>query len=288
MRFLILSLILSLPLSSFAQSNISSKDTTSGAALRQLDRFGMNYFSFWEGPSLADGQTATNELGGPLDDGLSLFNLISITYKLTDRWALDLQNRLEIIHTQEQQQRFQGMRLGVSGKLLSGEKWSLKGAANTDIPELNGRDARARKTIFNPGLFAGFNYQFDPRWSLYAIVSPRIFFYSDNEAVEPEWEASGRDPGEKPRAILALSPTLNYSFNDKIGARTGLDLSFRQFVKNEANYLRRWPTAMTMGPTFNLHKSLNLYPYVQTWPFDGQKMTLETASVGMWINGVIF
>ena len=261
--------------------------------------WGMNYFSFWEGHSLDDGKTAKNELGGRLDDGLQLFNLISTTYKLNDRIGLDLQTRLEHIpitfrgdtkrgRDTEPSWRFQGFRIGISGKLAAGEKWSLKGALNTDIPELNGRDARFRKTIFNPGLFTGFNYQLADRWSLYAILSPRIFFYKDDEAVEPEWIAARRNPGEKPRLILAASPSINYAVNDAYGWRAGLDLSFRQFVESDPMFLKRWPTSASAGPTFVINKHLNVWTYVMAWPFDGKKSHLETTSWGAWINGMIF
>jgi hypothetical protein len=261
--------------------------------------WGMNYFSFWEGHSLEDGKTAKNELGGRLDDGLQLFNLISNTYRLNDRIGLDLQTRLEHIPITfrgdtkrglptEASWRFQGFRAGISGKLASGEKWSLRGALNTDIPELNGRDARFRKTIFNPGLFTGFNYQFNERWSLYAILAPRIFFYSDDEAVEPEWVAAKRDPGEKPRMILSASPSINYAFSDMVGMRGGLDLSFRQFVESDPMFLKRWPTSASIGPTFAVNKHLNIWTYVMAWPFDGKKTHMETTSWGAWINGIIF
>jgi hypothetical protein len=70
--------------------------------------------------------------------------------------------------------------------------------------------------------------------------------------------------------------------------RGGLDLNFQQFVRNDWNYFRRWPTAMTVGPTFSIHRSLNLYTYVQSFPFDGEKIKNETISVGMWISGVVF
>ena len=261
--------------------------------------WGMNYFSFWEGHSLDDGKTAKNELGRRLDDGLQLFNLISTTYKLNDRIGIDLQTRLEHIpitfrgdikkgKDTEPSWRFQGLRLGISGKLAGGEKWSLKGALNTDIPELNGRDARFRKTIFNPGLFTGLNYQLADCWSLYAILSPRIFFYSDDEAVEPEWTASGRSSGQKPRLILAASPSINYAVNDAYGWRAGLDLSFRQFVESDPMFLKRWPTSASIGPTFVINKHLNVWTYVMAWPFDGKKTHLETTSWGAWINGVIF
>jgi hypothetical protein len=261
--------------------------------------WGMNYFSFWEGNSLDDGKTAKNERGGRLDDGLQLFNLISTTYKLNDRIGLDLQTRIEHIpmtyrgdtkggKDTEPSWRFQGLRIGISGKLAAGEKWSLRGAFNTDIPELNGRDASFRKTILTPGLFSGLNYQIDDRWSVYAILSPRIFFYSDDDAVEPEWAEAKRDPGEKPRAILAASPSINYAINDKTGLRAGLDLSFRQFVESDPTFLKRWPTSASVGPTFIINKHLNIWTYVQTWPFDGKKMHIETTSWGAWINGIIF
>jgi hypothetical protein len=253
-----------------------------------LGNFGMNYFTFWEGPSLQDGQTARNDIGRPLDDGLSAYHHLSITYKLTDRINLDQQTRVEHVHTNDEQWRFQGMRLGISGKLLSGDKWSLKGAANTDIPGLNGRDAGLQTVIFNPGLFAGFHYQFNPRWSFYSIVSPRIYFYREKYAVDPQWTQQGRDPGLKRSLEMRASPTINYAINDKVGLRSGLDLNFRSFVKDEVTELNRWPTGLTVGPTFNIHKALNVYAYVQTWPFDGQKMTMETASLGMWVSGVLF
>jgi len=253
-----------------------------------LDRMGMNYFSFWEGPSLEDGQTGRNELSNPQDSGLSLFNLVSITYRMDNGYNFDLQNRVELIHTQEQEWRFQGIRAGVSGELFKTKSLVMKGAINTDVPELNGRDARARTVIFNPGLFASLNWNMSPRWSLYSILSPRIFFYRDDEAVEKEWTLAGRDPGEKPRAVIQASPTINYQVNDKLGFRSGIDLQFRQFVKSETGDLRRWPTSWSFGPTYSFHKSLNVYLFAQTWPFDGKKLTRETASLGMWLSGVVF
>jgi hypothetical protein len=275
--------------------------STLALAQEKTSPWGMNYFSFWEGHSLDDGKTAKNEKGGRLDDGLQLFNLISTTYKLNDRIGLDLQTRIEHIpmtyrgefkgknkKDTEPSWRFQGLRIGISGKLAAGEKWSLRGAFNTDIPELNGRDASFRKTILNPGLFSGLNYQIDDRWSVYAILSPRIFFYSDDKAVEPEWTEARRDPGEKPRAILAASPSINYAINDKTGMRAGLDLSFRQFIESDPTFLKRWPTSASVGPTFIINKHLNIWTYVQTWPFDGKKMHIETTSWGAWINGIIF
>ncbi len=272
-------------------SNLQAQDAPSP--------WGMNYFTFWEGHSLDDGKTAKNEKGGRLDDGLQLFNLVSTTYKLSDRVGIDLQTRLEHIpmtyrgdtkggKDTEPSWRFQGFRIGISGKLLSGEKWSLKGAFNTDVPELNGRDARLRKTILNPGLFSGLNYQINDRWSFYSILSPRVFFYTDDEAVEPEWTAGGRSPGEKPRLILAADPSINYAFNDQAGFRAGLSLSFRQFVESDPLFLKRWPTSASAGPTFVINKHLNVWTYVMAWPFDGKKTHIETTSWGAWINGIIF
>jgi hypothetical protein len=255
--------------------------------------WGMNYFSFFDGHSLGDGKVGRTERDKPMDTGLAIFNLISTTYKLNKDYNLDLQTRLEhVFMTYDGNQpawRFQGLRIGISGKLAGGDKWSLRGAVNTDVPELNGRDARLRKTIFNPGLFTGLNYQFTDRWSFYAILAPRVFFYTDDEAVEPEWLGGGRTAGEKPRMILAMSPSINYAINDVYGLRAGLDLSFRQFVESDPMFLKRWPTSASVGPTFAINKHLNLYTYVMAWPFDGKKKShIDTTSVGAWINGIIF
>jgi hypothetical protein len=291
MKLVLLSFILFITMcisSAFAQINRTEKDMASNSIAKVFENFGVNYFSFWEGPSLEDGQTGRNELSRPMDSGLSLFNLVSVTYRLNERYNLDIQNRVEWIHTQEEEWRFQGIRAGISGSFLKGKDWSLKGALNTDVPELNGRDAQARTVLFNPGLFAGLTWNFAPKWSLFTILSPRLFFYRDDQAVEPEWLLAGRDPGEKPRAIIQTFPTLNYSFSDKIGLRTGLDVQFRQFVESDAGYLKRWPTSWTVGPTFALNKGLNVYTFVQTWPFDGNGITQETASLGMWLSGVVF
>lgn len=299
MRLAISFILLIGSMSAIAQTSGTKTSSTTGATIStktvdqnlpwlSLSRFGANYFTFWEGPNMEDGQQANNELGRPTDDGLSFYHHLSFTYAVSKNLNIDLQNRLEHIHTQEEQWRYQGSRIGVSGTLARGEKWSLKGAANTDIPELNGRDARAQTVIFNPGLFAGFNYQISNRWSFYSIVSPRMYFYRDDDAVTDEWLASGRSPGQKRKVEFRASPTINYAFNDKIGMRAGMDLNFQQFVRNDWNYFRRWPTAMTVGPTFSIHRSLNLYTFVQSYPFDGEKIRTETTSLGMWISGVIF
>lgn len=103
----------SLNLYAQVQTPVIEKDLNIGQMARTLENFGMNYFSFWEGPSLEDGMIGKNELSRPLDTGLSLFNLVSITYKLTDRYNLDIQNRIELIHTQENEWRFQGIRAGI-------------------------------------------------------------------------------------------------------------------------------------------------------------------------------
>jgi hypothetical protein len=291
MKKLMLSLLaISCSLSAFAQSGI----TTNTGDLKKDDfisRFGANYFTFYDGPSLADGREGRNELGRPINgnDGFAAFNNISIVYRINERINFDHQTRLEYVHSEQREWRFQGMRVGISGKLLSGERWSLKGAFNTDVPELNGDNERSRTTIFNPGLFAGFNYQIDDRWSFYSILTPRVYFYRDDEAVEERWRIAGRDPGEKRRVEIRLSPTLNYAINDNYGIRSGLDLQFMNLIKDDFGEFTRFPTtAVTLGPTIAVSKMLNLYVFARTFPFDGLKARRETTSFGAWINGVLF
>jgi hypothetical protein len=268
------------------ENKLKKELPTEGTAF--FDRFGANYFSFWDGPNIEDGKTSRNEMDRPVDSGLSLFNLVSVTYKMTDRLALDLQNRVEVIHTNDREIRFEGMRVGISGELLRGDKWSLRGALNTDMPGLNGRTGKLRKNLFNPGTFAGLNYQINSRWSFYSILSPRVFFYSDDNAIEEEWIRAGRSAQQKPRLVLNAGPTINYALNDKTSLRGSLDLSFRQLVADSFGTLKRWPTTASIGVSHSFNKHVSIYPYILSWPLDGKKIRLSTTSVGMWINGVIF
>jgi len=284
----LLALVLAAPVC-WAQSGITTN--TGQVEDGFWSRFGANYFTFYDGPSLADGREGRNELGRPINgnDGFAAFNNISVVYRINDRINFDHQTRLEYVHNEDREWRFQGMRVGISGKLMSGERWSLKGAFNTDIPELNGDNERSRTTIFNPGLFAGLNYQISERWSFYSILTPRVYFYREDDAVEDRWRIAGRDPGEKRRVEIRLSPTINYALNDRYGLRTGLDVQFMNLIKDDFGEFTRFPsTAFTFGPTIAVHKMLNLYIFARTFPFDGLKTRRETTSFGAWINGVIF
>lgn len=252
------------------------------------ERIGINYFSFWDGPTLDGFQGFTpNDKGKPLDKGLSLFNLISVKYRFSNSLSLDVQNRIQWIHTRQPELRFQAPRLGVSGVLMSGADWRLAGAVNTDIPG-TGYIVTQRTIMFNPGTFANFSYTpRSTRWSLFAIVSPRVWFYSDRQAVEPQWIAEGLRPGQKPEAVFSITPTANYAITENLGARAGFNLDYRKFVESSWGEWKRWRTPVTAGVTYKFNKHLEVYPYVNTFPIDGPGLTARTSSLGMWLSGTI-
>lgn len=252
-------------------------------------KWGISYFSFWDGPGLAGGlQSFTpNDKGKPLDTGLSLTSLISVKYRLSEVLAIDVQNRIQWIQTNEPELRFQAPRVGVSGKFASGSNWQLSGALNTDIPGV-GYIVTQRAILFNPGLFASFAYTpQNSRWSLFALLTPRVWFYSDRNAVEPQWLAEGLRAGQKPEMVISLTPTVNYSISDRLGLRAGATLDFRKFV--EGNWLewQRWRMPTTAGVTYKFSKVLEVYAFLNTFPFDGKGLSLDTSSIGMWLSGVI-
>ncbi|MFZ4715221.1 MAG: hypothetical protein ACOYL6_15975 [Bacteriovoracaceae bacterium] len=286
---LVLSLLLLVSSNSWSNSSTTTFSQEKDIMSSVREKIGLNYFNFWDGPGVSGLDTITpNELGKPNDDGLSLWNLTSIRYKFSKDIALDLQNRMQFIHTEKRDSRFQGLRVGVSGLLAQGEIWKINGAVNTDVPEANGYIAQQRATIFNPGTFANLTVKpKDSRFSVFAILSPRFFFYSDKEAVEPQWKRAGRSPGQKPEFIMAASPTLNYALTDKLGLRTGVDLSFRKLMQDEWGSFRRWPSSWSTGFTYDFNKYLSIYPYVMTYPFDGKGLSQETTSLGMWMSGTI-
>lgn len=288
-KFLVLFTLFSLSFSAWSNVSTTTLGSNSGFSKFIEEKIGLNYFNFWDGPGISSLDTITpNELGKPNDDGLSFWNLTSVRYKFTKDVAFDVQNRMQFIHTEKQDARFQGVRVGISGILAQGEIWKINGAVNTDVPGANGYVAEQRKTIFNPGTFANLTIKpRNSRFSVFALLSPRFFFYSDKEAVEPQWKRAGRSAGQKPEFILATSPSLNYAITDKFGLRSGLDLSFRKLMQDEWGSFRRWPTAWSTGVTYDFNKYLSIYPYIMTYPFDGKGISQQTTSVGMWMSGTI-
>lgn len=286
--------------------------------------FGLSYFTFVDGPGLSGNIGVTpNWLGKPLDDGISLFNLVSVKYRVTDGLALDFQMRVQLLlnnGTQSasfQQLRWQSPRIGLSGKLLSGEDWSLTGAINTDFPYVfpsplgGGFLATQRQVLFNPGLFASFTYQpKGSRWSFFTLVTPRYFLYGDPNAAEPQLAQSGLSPQLKPELVLQFSPSVTYAFSETVGIRVGTIIDYRKLVLSGWNPLsaslstsdtssrawRLWATPLQVGVNLNLGEAMTLYPYLMSYPIAAQRIRrdgsqasfVETLSLGMWISGTLF
>ncbi len=286
--------------------------------------FGLSYFTFFDGPALAGNFGVTpNWLGRPLDDGLSFFNLVSLKYRVSETLAIDYQLRVQVLVNNGtgsagfEQVRWHSPRIGISGKLASGENWTLSGAVNTDFPYLfpapfgGGFVAEKRTVLFNPGLFANFSYKVPgSKWSFFTLITPRFFVYEDRDAAEPQLTQGGLSPGLKPELALQFSPSLTYELTEKVGLRMGTVIDYRKLVLSSWNPFsasfrtadvnseawRLWATPLQVGVNLALSKALNIYTFVNTYPIaaqrerrDGSRASFaETASVGMWINGTLF
>ena len=185
---------------------------------------GMTYFTYFYGPGLhPENRTFyPNQLGLPDDDGIYLQSQVSVRYKFSSRLALDFQSRFKVILNNSQQRstfspyRWEAPRVGISGKLLEGEDWDLTGSINTDFPgtfpqPFSGNQAKFREALFSPGMFSSLKYE--PRtskWSFFGVVSPRYFFYSNPNAIEPQYLKAGYIAQNKPELLLSVQPTLNY------------------------------------------------------------------------------
>lgn len=274
----------------WSYGQVQKLESTGGAdAASGIKKIGLSYFSFWDGPGLDGGlQSFTpNDKGKPIETGLSLTNLISLKYRISETYSIDIQNRIQWIQTNAPEMRLQAPRVGISGKFASGNDWSLSGALNTDIPGV-GYIVSQRTILFNPGLFANFAYTpSGSRWSLFALLTPRVWIYGDRNAVEPQWLAEGLRAGQKPEMVISLTPTINYSISDKFGLRAGATLDFRKFV--ESNWLdwQRWRMPTTAGVTYKFNPALEIYAFLNTFPFDGKGLSTQTSSLGMWVSGVI-
>ncbi len=288
------------------------------------ETIGITYFTFFYGPGLHPDHLLfnPNQLGRPENDGVYFQNQFSIRYKFSSNLALDFQSRFKIIlnnstgNTEFSVFRWETPRLGLSGRLLSGRDWSLTGAINSDFPyffpaPFTGYQAQRRTVLFNPGMFASFRYNpTGSRWSIFSVVSPRYFFYSDRKIAEPQMTFGGYIPENKPEFIIALLPTLNYSLSDTVNLSVGTSFDYRKQVISDWNPLKAillsngtkdsWRLTaipINLGITYVLSQSITVFPFVSAYPIavqridasTGQQSTfLESASFGMWLNGTIF
>lgn len=295
----------SAPSSAISSSSLSDSGTSTTALPKpeqptKKPAFGMDLNSFISGPGLAQSSDLPVALnGGAADSGQNAFNLISMKYRFSERLAFDVQFRNQYVFTKEREFRHQGQRFGLSGKLLKGEDWSLSGAVNTDIPVpgIVGQINEQRTLLFNPGAFAFFNYApSSSRWSLFALLTPRFFFYRDINAVSSQDTASGQGLAAKPEYILSVNPSINYAINDSWGARLGVTAEYSKYVAWEQPKFGYFP--VEFGVTYNVTPDISIYPYVYfSTPVDdalraeqgGQDVAWwKTASLNLWVSAAVF
>ena len=291
---------------------------------RLKEYIGVTYFSIFNGPGILPEQAnfSPNHLGKSSNDGLNFLNQFSIRFKFSSNLALDLQNRFYFIlnnstaNEQFKMLRWEAPRIGISGRLLSGEDWSLTGAINTDFPyffpaPVSGYQAKARTVILDPGMFASFKYQpKGSRWSVYSVVNPRFFLYKDRYSAEPQFTSSGYSLGNKPELIVSFQPTLNYRFAEKLNLSIGTTLDYRKYVNSGWNPLngslftngngdawRLSAVPLLFGMTYALTEDTLLFPFITVYPIAIQRVDsdtgtqasfLESTCVGMWLSGTLF
>ncbi|NBV50802.1 hypothetical protein EBR78_06245, partial [bacterium] len=188
---------------------------------------GINYNSFFAGPGLNSSIDEPPSMTGEASDsGLNFFNLVSVKYKYSERFAFDIQFRNQIVVTNEKDFRHQGQRFGISGKLLKGEDWVLAGAVNTDVPigAIAGQIPSERTLLLNPGMFATFSYTpAASGWSAFALLAPRVWFYRDRNALARQ-DALNGGTNAKPEYTVFVNPSVNYALTSKVGMRLGTTL----------------------------------------------------------------
>ena len=309
-----------------AQGWSATTATNPTAAIEAVEKkpsaIGLSYFTFFDGPGLSgDPGVTPNWLGRPFDDGLSLFNLVSVKWRVLDNLAIDFQTRTQVLlnngtgNNAFQNFRWQSPRIGVSGKLAGGKDWSISGAVNTDFPYMlpsplgGGFTAAARTVIFNPGMFAAFSWKpAGSNWSVFSLLTPRFFFYADRNAAEPQFAQSGLSPQLKPELVLQIAPSINYAVSEKTSLRLGTIIDYRKLVLSSWNPLqasldttsesdswRLWATPVQVGINHDFGSALSVFAYVNGYPIaaqrtrrDGTSATFaQTLSFGMWISGTI-
>ena len=306
---------------SLVNSSVSSSESSWNEKLKK--RLGITYFSFFYGPGLHPDHWSynPNQLGLPENDGMYFQNNLSFRYKFSPTLAIDFQTRVKLFVNNAKSNpdftliRWEAPRIGISGRLLSGEDWTLTGAINTDFPyffpePFSGMQAKARTVLFAPGMFASFRYEPKrSRWSVFSVLSPRMFFYKDNTKAESQFYNAGNDAGNKPELILGLQPTLNYRLTPNLSLTAGTTIEYRKQVYSDWNPFKAtvlsngsskaWrlnALPATLGVTWSVAPSVTLFPFISGYPIAAQRVNantgkqasfLETVSIGMWLSGTI-
>ncbi len=283
------------------ESALNAAATEQGALAFLKRNFGMNYNSFFAGPGIGQPLSVPPGLTGEAaDSGLNFFNLISVKWKFSERFALDVQFRNQLVVTNQWEFRHQGQRLGISGKLLKGEDWVLAGAINSDVPiaAIAGQIPTQRTLLLNPGMFATFDYTpAGSRWSVFALLAPRIWFYRDRDALALQ-DAKTGGVNAKPEYSIYINPSINYAASDKVGVRLGTTLEFSKNIGWAS--MRRNFMPFELGVTYDVSPQLSIYTYLLTsTPLDDQLRRdqlgtnsppdwTKTASINVWLSGTIF
>ena len=302
-----------------------SSTAESGYSFEKLKKsLGITYFTFFYGPGIHPETILfnPNQLGKAQNDGMYFQNQVSFRYKFSERFAFDFQNRFNLILNNSQYNsefkvlRWESPRVGISGKLASGNEWSLIGVINSDFPyllpePLSGYQAKQRTVIFNPGMFA--NFKWEPRdtpWSIFSVITPRYFFYTDRSAADPQMLKGGLIAENKPELIISLLPTVNYSLGPRTKITVGTSIDYRKQVISDWNPFHAslisngdspaWrfnAIPVNFGVSYAFSESLMVFPFISYYPIaiqrkdaiTGRQATfIESTSVGMWLSGNIF
>ncbi len=261
---------------------------------------GMDLNAFFAGPGLGAPIEVAPDLNGlPSDTGLNFWNFISVKYRMTEKIALDVQFQNQVVVTNAWEYRHQGQLFGISGELLSGENWELTGALNTviPVPGLLGQINQDRGLALNPGAFAFFRYKpADSRWSVFTLLTPRFFFYTDREALSEQDKISERGLDAKPEYQIQINPTINYLFTEKVGGRFGVTIDYSKMVGWSS--MRRNYMPIELGVTYDFTSDIQLYTYV--WfssPLDdglreeqdaGNVPWWRSTSINLWLLAALF
>ncbi len=298
-------ILLSLALST---SSFAAEVSTANAVPWYKRWFGITYFTFFDGPGIGEDFSKTpNNLGNASDRGWSIWTNLSARLKFTDRIALDYQFRLQQIITNEPEFRYQGGRLGVSGTFVKIDDpaftltWT--GAINSDIPGIGGQVNDERRLIMNPGLFTQFSLRpKTSRFSLYALISPRFWLYSDQSAMDRQSLEAGWKPGQKPLVALNFQPSINFDLapelarrGEALTLRTGMTFDVRMNANDSG--LRRWFWPVDLGVAYDFSSALSIYPHIRfSGPWDdglraelgaSRQAWYDTLSMGLWVSGTI-
>jgi len=255
-------------------------------AKKPVIRFSIVYFGETHGPAFKDGdkyRVRTSAAGDRIQGNRpwNTWNQFSFRYKFDSGYEPFVSPRFETQWTTTRQytdpDRSQVRVLdpvtGVRKFWDLGDGYSFFMQAGYGVPIQRDTRAANRDGFFECFCVAEYAPK-ESKWSFGSWILPR--YYLSGAASKEYW-------------FLYVAPYVRYTINDRWQPQVFVDQEYEHSKTKGAaslNYAKRVFQGAFIGVNYNANPSLTLYPYIRINAL--QKPAIDTASIGVWVIGMLY